>query len=55
MACKAAVKDGDVLTHQEMEILVRDLYATPHYETCPHGRPTITVLTKPEMMKRFLR
>lgn len=55
MACKAAVKDGDILTQQEMERLVRDLYATPHYETCPHGRPTITALTKPEMMKRFLR
>ncbi|MDR1324364.1 MAG: hypothetical protein LBK68_08015, partial [Candidatus Margulisbacteria bacterium] len=55
MACKAAVKDGDILTMTEMQKLVADLLALPNYQTCPHGRPTITYLGRDELARRFKR
>ncbi|MDR1113630.1 MAG: DNA mismatch repair endonuclease MutL [Candidatus Margulisbacteria bacterium] len=55
MACKAAVKDGDILTMMEMQKLVADLLALPNHQTCPHGRPTITYLGRDELARRFKR
>ncbi|MDR2429139.1 MAG: DNA mismatch repair endonuclease MutL [Candidatus Margulisbacteria bacterium] len=55
MACKAAVKDGDFLTMLEMQKLVSDLMALPNYQTCPHGRPTISYLGRDELARRFKR
>lgn len=55
VACKAAVKAGDVLDLLEMRQLVRDLFNTPFYQTCPHGRPTISVFSVAEIGKRFKR
>ncbi|MDR1452522.1 MAG: DNA mismatch repair endonuclease MutL [Candidatus Margulisbacteria bacterium] len=55
MACKAAVKDGDLLTMLEMQKLISDLMALPNYQTCPHGRPTITYLGRDELARRFKR
>ncbi|GBR74435.1 DNA mismatch repair enzyme MutL [Candidatus Termititenax aidoneus] len=55
MACKAAVKDGDILTMTEMQKLIADLLALPNYQTCPHGRPTITYLGRDELARRFKR
>lgn len=55
VACKAAVKAGDVLDLLEMRQLVRDLFNTPFYQTCPHGRPTISLLSVAEIGKRFKR
>src|SRR4030095_14049211 len=40
MACKAAVKEGDILTQEKMEQLLRDLEKTANRFSCPHGRPT---------------
>ena len=37
MACKAAVKAGDVLTREQMDQLVRDLGSCNNRLTCPHG------------------
>lgn len=55
MACKSAVKDGDVLSMLEMNRLVNDLMALPNHQTCPHGRPIITYLGRDELAKRFRR
>jgi len=55
LACKTAIKDGDVLTMAEMVKLVNDLMALPNYQTCPHGRPIITCLGREELAKRFKR
>ncbi|GBR76035.1 DNA mismatch repair enzyme MutL [Candidatus Termititenax persephonae] len=55
LACKTAIKDGDVLTMAEMDKLVGDLLALPNYQTCPHGRPIITYLGRDELAKRFRR
>jgi DNA mismatch repair protein MutL len=55
MACKAAVKAGDVLTRVEMEKLIADLYKTNNCFSCPHGRPTIFVYSLYELEKKFRR
>lgn len=55
MACKAAVKAGDTLSHKQMEQLLRDLAKTPNRLTCPHGRPTYWTITITELEKKFQR
>jgi DNA mismatch repair protein MutL len=55
MACKAAVKAGDILTTQQMEQLLHDLNKSPNKLTCPHGRPTYWTITIAELEKKFQR
>jgi DNA mismatch repair protein MutL len=55
MACKAAVKAGDVLTQEKMEQLLRDLEKTANRFSCPHGRPTGWLLSLAEIEKKFRR
>lgn len=54
-ACKAAIKAGDRLKHEEMKTLVDKLFATDHPYYCPHGRPIIVRLGLEELDKRFER
>lgn len=55
MACKAAVKAGDILTHAHMQQLLTTLHATENRLTCPHGRPTGWLLSNHEIEKKFKR
>ncbi len=55
MACKAAVKAGDILTQTQMIQLLTDLEKSPNRFTCPHGRPTGWDITKHEIEKKFKR
>lgn len=55
MACKAAVKAGDELTHEHMKKLLQDLDATNNRLTCPHGRPTGWLLSLYDLEKKFKR
>lgn len=55
MACKAAVKAGDILSHAQMKQLLHDLYKIEHRFTCPHGRPTGWLLSLYDMEKKFKR
>lgn len=55
MACKAAVKAGDVLTLQHMQQLLDDLQKTENRLTCPHGRPTGWLLDIHDLEKKFKR
>ncbi len=55
MACKAAVKAGDSLTHEQMQELVSDLHACPNRFSCPHGRPTGWLLSLHDIEKMFRR
>jgi len=55
MACKAAVKAGDLLSHDQMEKLLNDLHATDNRFTCPHGRPTGWLVSSYEIEKKFKR
>lgn len=55
MACKAAVKAGDILTQEKMEQLLSDLQKTANRFSCPHGRPTGWLLSLAEIEKKFRR
>ncbi|HRN78254.1 MAG TPA: DNA mismatch repair endonuclease MutL [Candidatus Dependentiae bacterium] len=55
MACKAAVKAGDVLTQEQMTQLLDDLQKTNNRLTCPHGRPTGWLLSLYDIEKKFKR
>jgi DNA mismatch repair protein MutL len=55
MACKAAVKAGDLLTQEKMEQLLHDLEKTANRFSCPHGRPTGWLLSLHEIEKKFKR
>lgn len=55
MACKAAVKAGDVLTIIQMEQIMKDLSVTENNLTCPHGRPTRWIISSEDLEKKFKR
>jgi DNA mismatch repair protein MutL len=55
MACKAAVKAKDKLSHMEYHKLIDELIALDNPFNCPHGRPTIISMTKYELEKKFKR
>ncbi len=55
MACKAACKANYKMTPEAMDALLVDLLKTEVPYTCPHGRPTMIVLTRGELEKNFKR
>ena len=55
MACKAAVKGNNRLSHSEAEKLIDELLTLDNPYNCPHGRPTMVTLSKSEMEKKFKR
>jgi DNA mismatch repair protein MutL len=55
MACKAAVKAGDILSDMQMHQLLEDLFAIENRFTCPHGRPTGWAISTYEIEKKFKR
>jgi DNA mismatch repair protein MutL len=54
-ACRAAVKAGDPLKHEEIEALLARHAVGDLAATCPHGRPTALVLSKSDLEKQFGR
>lgn len=55
MACKAAVKAGDTMTHDELTTLLAKRDEIERSSNCPHGRPTTIRLTLHELEKQFKR
>lgn len=55
MACKAAVKAGDILTIAQMQELIDDLHTTPNRFSCPHGRPTGWLISLADIERKFQR
>jgi DNA mismatch repair protein MutL len=55
LCCHGAVRAGQVLSHEEMRQLVRDLETTKMPRTCPHGRPTIVHFSAGQLEKEFGR
>ena len=55
LACRAAVKSGGPLTFDEMNALIRDLEACDLGITCPHGRPTVILLSRELLDREFGR
>ncbi|NMP20832.1 DNA mismatch repair endonuclease MutL [Sulfobacillus harzensis] len=54
-ACKAAIKANRPLSYPEMVALLEDMARTEDPRGCPHGRPTMIVLTLEEVDRRFGR
>jgi len=55
MACKAAVKAGDLLGDEQINQLLHELEKTSNSFSCPHGRPTSWLLSIDEIEKKFRR
>lgn len=55
MACRAAVKAGQHLHLDEMRALIRDIANARLGFTCPHGRPTMVLMTRDSLDKQFKR
>jgi DNA mismatch repair protein MutL len=55
LACRAAVKAGDILTEEQMKKIIVDLGKTHNNITCPHGRPTRVLVTIDELDSLFKR
>ncbi len=54
-ACKMSVKGNDVLSLQEAEILLKELFECENPYHCPHGRPTMVAITRSELERMFKR
>ena len=55
LACKASLKANKNLTHEEMQVLLDNLFTCNNPFTCPHGRPTLIVYSDYELDKMFRR
>ena len=55
MACKRAVKGNHELSKQEIETLCEKVLSLPDINTCPHGRPIMTKMSKYQLEKQFKR
>ncbi len=54
--CKrASIKGGQLLSHEEMRALVRQLENSSAPRTCPHGRPTMIHLSAAQLAREFGR
>lgn len=55
ISCKAAVKGNQTLSEAEMKALIESLLTLDNPYFCPHGRPTMIVMTKSDIEKKFKR
>ncbi len=55
MACKAAIKAGDKLTPEEIVSLLAERENVEDAHHCPHGRPTVLVLSREDLDRQFGR
>lgn len=55
LACKAAIKAGEKLTHEEIVSLLRQRESVEQASTCAHGRPTTLKISLAELKKYFKR
>ncbi len=55
IACRAAVKAGQITSDQELIALAVALRENPEIRYCPHGRPVSITLKKREIEKQFGR
>ena len=55
MSCKAAVKGNNRISMHEAEELLNKLMNLDNPYNCPHGRPTMIIMSKYELEKKFKR
>jgi DNA mismatch repair protein MutL len=54
-ACHASIRAGEKLSKEKINKLVSDLFKCEKPYSCPHGRPIIWEIAKPEIEKHFKR
>ncbi|OED45373.1 hypothetical protein AB836_02080 [Rickettsiales bacterium (ex Bugula neritina AB1)] len=55
LACKNAIKSGDVLTEEEIIELFKKVFEDNDYSSCNHGRNTYFILQEKFLNKKFQR
>ncbi len=55
LACKTAIKAGQILSFEKMNYLVEELFKTSNSSLCPHGRPIIVKIEKKEIERGLKR
>jgi DNA mismatch repair protein MutL len=55
LSCHTSVRAGQTLSHDEMRQLIRQLEQCISPRTCPHGRPTMILLTPAQLERQFGR
>ena len=55
VACRSAIKAGNVTSRLEMEKFAKQLLSMPEIRYCPHGRPVLIEMTQRELEKNFGR
>ena len=55
MACHSAIRAGDLLTMEECKEIVHLLEQCEHPQSCPHGRPTMLMLSGEALEREFGR
>lgn len=55
LACKTAVKAGEVLSFEKMNYLVEELFKTSNSSLCPHGRPIMVKIERKEIERGLKR
>lgn len=55
IACRSSHQAGDILNQDQMRNLIKTLQKTKNNNSCPHGRPTLWVISKKEIDKQFKR
>ena len=55
LACKSAVKAGNNLSKDEIDVLLKRFSDISHPLLCPHGRPIVIKINKTEIEKLFRR
>lgn len=55
MSCKAAVKGSRPLSEREARALIEELLSLDNPYHCPHGRPTMILMSQQEMDRKFKR
>ncbi|HDZ25969.1 MAG TPA: hypothetical protein ENH65_05600, partial [Candidatus Aminicenantes bacterium] len=55
LACKTAIKAGQILSYEKMNYLVEELFKTSNSSLCPHGRPIIVKIDKKEIERGLKR
>lgn len=55
LACHTSVRAGQPLSHDEMRQLLQQLEQCVSPRTCPHGRPTMILMTPAQLERQFGR
>ena len=55
IACHSSTRAGDLLSPEQMQLIIEQLANTPEPHRCPHGRPTIVHLSNLRLDQEFRR